>query len=212
MISHYSATPRSGDKNDDDEEDDDGGDGNNNNIIIKKKNGRKKTSPSGLMTDGEEAARLPKWMETEKADVCYPAFRSTTASSCKDSLDDAENPKMFVQTLDSNIITFERVIDTKLSDIFRYFSMHYLHRATTLCENGRARPRLPLSTFEPPKKKQNPGKQFNKKDTQYHDHRERDHKHDGGRRYQDRRSPPRGEVSHASGQWASEHIGAHDGD
>ncbi|KAE9105887.1 hypothetical protein PF005_g1709 [Phytophthora fragariae] len=37
------------------------------------------------MTDGEEAARLPKRMETEKADVCYPAFRSTTASSCKDS-------------------------------------------------------------------------------------------------------------------------------
>ncbi|KAE9224194.1 hypothetical protein PF002_g14768 [Phytophthora fragariae] len=176
-------------------------------------------------------------------------YASSHTGVLRSRLDDAENPKMFVQTLDSNIITFERVIDTKLSDIFRYFSMHYLHRATTLCENGRARPRLPpveanptggtfarkcfvckkpgylvadcpenpnsgekVSTFEPPKKKQNPGKQFNKKDTQYHDHRERDHKHDGGRRYQDRRSPPRGEVSHASGQWASEHIGAHDGD
>ncbi|KAE8881777.1 hypothetical protein PF003_g34094 [Phytophthora fragariae] len=34
-------------------------------------------------------------------------------------LDDAENPEMFVQTLDSNIITYERVIDTKLSDIFK---------------------------------------------------------------------------------------------
>ncbi|GMF19620.1 unnamed protein product [Phytophthora fragariaefolia] len=34
-------------------------------------------------------------------------------------LEDAENPEMFVQTLDSNIITFERVIDTKLSDIFK---------------------------------------------------------------------------------------------
>ncbi|KAE9277375.1 hypothetical protein PF008_g28871 [Phytophthora fragariae] len=34
-------------------------------------------------------------------------------------LDDAENPEMFVQSLDSNIITFERVIDTKLSDIFK---------------------------------------------------------------------------------------------
>ncbi|KAE8999492.1 hypothetical protein PF011_g14612 [Phytophthora fragariae] len=34
-------------------------------------------------------------------------------------LDDAENPTMFVQMLDSNIITFERVIDTKLSDIFK---------------------------------------------------------------------------------------------
>ncbi|KAE9017455.1 hypothetical protein PR002_g13386 [Phytophthora rubi] len=34
-------------------------------------------------------------------------------------LGDAENPEMFVQTLDSNIITFERVIDAKLSDIFK---------------------------------------------------------------------------------------------
>ncbi|KAE9029980.1 hypothetical protein PF011_g829 [Phytophthora fragariae] len=66
-----SATPRSGD-NDDDEEEDDGGDGNDiAGIKKKKRKGKKKTSLSGLVTDGEEAAQLLKRIETEKGDVCY---------------------------------------------------------------------------------------------------------------------------------------------
>ncbi|KAE9156636.1 hypothetical protein PF005_g33135 [Phytophthora fragariae] len=75
-----------------------------------------------------------------------------------------------------------------------------------------------VGTSEPPKKKQNTGKQYSKKDTKRHDHRDRDHKHDegrrhdDGRRHEDRRSPPRGQASHASGQWTSGHSGAHDGD
>ncbi|KAE9356578.1 hypothetical protein PF008_g3557 [Phytophthora fragariae] len=64
-------TPRSGD-NDDDEEEDDGGDGNDiAGIKKKKRKGKKKTSLSGLVTDGEEAAQLLKRIETEKGDVCY---------------------------------------------------------------------------------------------------------------------------------------------
>ncbi|GMF46159.1 unnamed protein product [Phytophthora fragariaefolia] len=50
----------------------------------------------------------------------------------KKNLEDAENPDMFVQTLDSNIITFERVIDTKLSDIFK--SMILQHALPTSWE------------------------------------------------------------------------------
>ncbi|KAE9137909.1 hypothetical protein PF010_g1137 [Phytophthora fragariae] len=69
-----------------------------------------------------------------------------------------------------------------------------------------------VGTPEPPKKKQNTGKQFSKKDTKRHDHRDRDHKHDDGRRHEDRCSPPRGQASLANGQWTSGHSGAHDGD
>ncbi|KAE9029981.1 hypothetical protein PF002_g1735 [Phytophthora fragariae] len=58
-----------------------------------------------------------------------------------------------------------------------------------------------VGTPEPPKKKQNTGKQFSKKDTKRHDHRDRDHKHDDGRRHEDRCSPPRGQASLANGQW-----------
>ncbi|GMF35706.1 unnamed protein product [Phytophthora fragariaefolia] len=47
-------------------------------------------------------------------------------------LKDAENPEMFVLTLGSNIITFERVIDTKLSDIFK--SMILQHALPTSWE------------------------------------------------------------------------------
>ncbi|KAE9158002.1 hypothetical protein PF005_g32626 [Phytophthora fragariae] len=121
----------------------------------KRRKGKKKTSPSGLVTDGEEAAQLLKRMETEKADACYifvsslpvnyrklvqglvcphamwqaieghfgtrdpTDYASSYTGVFRYRLDDAENPEMFVQTLDSNIITFERVIDTKLSDIFK---------------------------------------------------------------------------------------------
>ncbi|KAE8910601.1 hypothetical protein PF003_g5405 [Phytophthora fragariae] len=55
-----------------------------------------------------------------------------------------------------------------------------------------------VGTPEPPKKKQNTGKQFSKKDTKRHDHRDRDHKHDDGRRHEDRCSPPRGQASLAN--------------
>ncbi|GMF68777.1 unnamed protein product [Phytophthora fragariaefolia] len=64
-----------------------------------------------------------------------------------------------------------------------------------------------VNTSEPPKKKQNTGKQYNKKDTKRHDHRDRDHKDHEDRRRDDRRSPPRG---HTSGQWTSGHSGAHE--
>ncbi|KAE8958214.1 hypothetical protein PR002_g30938 [Phytophthora rubi] len=165
-------------------------------------------------------------------------------------LDDAENPEMFVQTLDSNIITFERVIDTKLSDIFKsmilqhalpasweYIVRGWLGQAKTLSyvklmelvsselkrrrpegsgqDKGKAEkayaaveakptggtierkcfackkpghlvadcPENPnrgekVGTSDPPKKKQNTGKQYGKKDTKRHDHRDRDHKHE----------------------------------
>ncbi|KAE9265875.1 hypothetical protein PR003_g32318, partial [Phytophthora rubi] len=288
--------------------------------------GKKKTSPSGLVTDGEEAAQLLKRMETEKADVCYilvsslpvnyrklvqglvcphamwqaieghfgtrdpTDYASSYTGVFRYRLDDAENPEMFVQTLDSNIITFERVIDTKLSDIFKsmilqhalpasweYIVRGWLGQAKTLSyvklmelvsselkrrrpegsgqDKGKAEkayaaveakptggtierkcfackkpghhvadcPENPnrgekVGTSEPPKKKQNTGTQYSKKDTKRHDHRDRDHKHDegrrhdDGRRHEDRRSPPRGQASHASGQWTSGHSGAHDGD
>ncbi|KAE8957937.1 hypothetical protein PR001_g31203, partial [Phytophthora rubi] len=288
--------------------------------------GKKKTSPSGLVTDGEEAAQLLKRMETEKADVCYilvsslpvnyrklvqelvcphamwqaieghfgtrdpTDYASSYTGVFRYRLDDAENPEMFVQTLDSNIITFERVIDTKLSDIFKsmilqhalpasweYIVRGWLGQAKTLSyvklmelvsselkrrrpegsgqDKGKAEkayaaveakptggtierkcfackkpghlvadcPENPnrgekVGTSDPPKKKQNTGKQYGKKDTKRHDHRDRDHKHDDGRRHdegrrhEDRRSPPRGQASHASGQWTGGHSGAHDGD
>ncbi|KAE9333803.1 hypothetical protein PR003_g13846 [Phytophthora rubi] len=202
-------------------------------------------------------------------------------------LGDAENPEMFVQTLDSNIITFERVIDAKLSDIFKsmilqhalpasweYIVRGWLGQAKTLSyvklmelvsselkrrrpegsgqDKGKAEkayaaveakptggtierkcfackkpghlvadcPENPnrgekVGTSEPPKKKQNTGKQYSKKDTKRHDHRDRDkhddgRRHDEGRRHEESRSPPRGQVSHASGQWTSRHSGAHE--
>ncbi|GMF46462.1 unnamed protein product [Phytophthora fragariaefolia] len=66
-----------------------------------------------------------------------------------------------------------------------------------------------INTSEPPKKKQNTGKQYNKKGTKKPDHRDRDHKGYKDRRRGDRRSPLPG---HTSGQWTSGHSGAHDDD
>ncbi|KAE8878314.1 hypothetical protein PF003_g37482 [Phytophthora fragariae] len=157
-------------------------------------------------------------------------------------VDDAENPEMFVQTLDSNIITFERVIATKLSNIFKsmilqhalpasweYIVRGWLGQAKTLSyvklmelvsselkrrrpegsdqNNGKAEkayaaveakhtgvtierkcfackkpghlvadcPENPnrgekVGTSDPPKKKQNTGKQYSKKDTKHARH------------------------------------------
>ncbi|GMF41554.1 unnamed protein product [Phytophthora fragariaefolia] len=134
--------------------DGDGGDGNNGGSK-KKKKVKKKKNFLGLVMDGEEAARLQKRVEIEKADVCYilvsslpvnyrklvqgllypnamwqaieghfgtrdpTEYASSYTGVFRYRLEDAENPEMFVQTLDSNIITFERGIDTKLSDIFK---------------------------------------------------------------------------------------------
>ncbi|GMF56138.1 unnamed protein product [Phytophthora fragariaefolia] len=150
------------DAGEEDENDGDGGDGNNggsNNNNNKK--GKKKQNLLGLVMDGEEAARLQKRVETEKADVCYilvsslpvnyrklvqgllcpyamwqaieghfgtrdpTDYASSYTGVFRDRLENAENPEMFVQTLDSNIITFERVIDTKLSDIFKWMILQH---------------------------------------------------------------------------------------
>ncbi|KAE9182539.1 hypothetical protein PF004_g24214 [Phytophthora fragariae] len=46
-------------------------------------------------------------------------YASSYTGGFRYRLNDAKNPEMFMQTLDLNIITFERVIDTKLSDIFK---------------------------------------------------------------------------------------------
>ncbi|GMF35289.1 unnamed protein product [Phytophthora fragariaefolia] len=151
-----SITPRPNDAGEEDKNDGDGGDGNNGGSNNKKKKkGKKKQNLLGLVIDGEEAARLQKRVETEKADVCYilvsslpvnyrklvqgllcpyamwqaieghfgtrdpTDYASSYTGVFRYRLEDAENPEMFVQTMDSNIITFERVIDTKLSDIFK---------------------------------------------------------------------------------------------
>ncbi|GMF42809.1 unnamed protein product [Phytophthora fragariaefolia] len=159
-----SIIPRPSDAGEEDENDGDGGDGNNGGS----NNNKKKQNLLGLVMDGEEAARLQKRVETEKADVRYilvsrlPAnyrklvqgllcscamwqaieghfgtrdptdYASSYMGVFRYRLEDAENPEMFVQTLDSNIITFERVIDTKLSDIFE--SMILQHALPTLWE------------------------------------------------------------------------------
>ncbi|GMF62672.1 unnamed protein product [Phytophthora fragariaefolia] len=164
-----SITPRPSDAGEEDENDGDGGDGNNggsNNN--KKKKGKKKQNPLGLVVDGEEAARLQKRVETEKADVCYilvsippvnyrklvqgllcpyamwqtieghfgtrdpTDYASSYTGVFRYRLEDAEDPEMFVQTLDSNVITFERAIDTKLSDLFK--SMILQHALPTSWE------------------------------------------------------------------------------
>ncbi|GMF49019.1 unnamed protein product [Phytophthora fragariaefolia] len=312
-----SITPRPSDAGEEDENDGYGGDGNNGGSNKKKKKCKKKQNLLGLVMDGEEAARLQKRVENEKADVCYilvsslpvnyhklvqgllcpyamwqateghfgtrdpTDYASPYTGVFRYRLEDAENPEMFVQTLDSNIITFERVIVTKLSDIFKsmilqhalptsweYIVRGWLGQAKTLSyiklmelvssELKRRRPDSSgqdkgkgekayaaveakpiggiverkcfackkaghlvadcpenpnrgekVNTSEPPKKKQNTGKRYNKKDTKRHDHRDRDHKGIEDRCRDDRRSPPRG---HTSGQWTSGHSGAHEGD
>ncbi|GMF31318.1 unnamed protein product [Phytophthora fragariaefolia] len=313
-----SITPRPGDAGEEDENDGNGGDGNNSgNNNKKKKKGKKKQNLLGLVVDGEEAARLQKRVETEKAGVCYilvsslpvnyrklvqgllcpyamwqaieghfgtrnpTGYASSYTGVFRYRLEDPENPEMFVQTLDSNIITFERVIDTKLSGIFKsvirqhalptsweYIVRGWLGQAKTLSyikllelvssELKRRRPDgsgqdkgngekayaaveakpvgaiverkcfgckkaghlvydcpenpnrgEKVNTSEPPKKKQNTGKQYNKKDTKRTDHRDRDHKGYEDRHRGDRRSPPCG---HTSGQWTSGHSGAHEDD
>ncbi|GMF40617.1 unnamed protein product [Phytophthora fragariaefolia] len=70
--SRASIRPRPSDAGEEDENDGDGGDGNNGgNNKKKKKKSKKKQNLLGLVVDGEEAARLQKRIETEKADVCY---------------------------------------------------------------------------------------------------------------------------------------------
>ncbi|KAE8880213.1 hypothetical protein PR003_g422 [Phytophthora rubi] len=48
-----------------------------------------------------------------------PTMRARSQACSGTRLDDAPNHEMAVQTLDSNTFTFERVIDSKLIDIFK---------------------------------------------------------------------------------------------
>ncbi|GMF41677.1 unnamed protein product [Phytophthora fragariaefolia] len=135
-----SITPRPSDVGEEDEYDGDVGDGNNGGSNNKKKKkGKKKQNLLGLVTDGEQAARrllcpYAMWQAIEgHFGTRDPTdYASSYTGVFRYRLEDAENPETFVQTLDSNIITFERVIDAKLSDIFK--SMILQHALPTSWE------------------------------------------------------------------------------
>ncbi|GMF33460.1 unnamed protein product [Phytophthora fragariaefolia] len=131
-----SITPRPSDAGEEGENDGDESDGNNSGSNKKKKKGKKMQNLLGLVVDEEEAARLQKRVETEKADVCYilvsilpgnyrklvhgllcpyamwqaieghfgtrdpTDYASSYTGVFRYRLEDAENPEMFVQTLD----------------------------------------------------------------------------------------------------------------